>query len=181
MRTIRQFGLAIGVLAAVLLATGTGGFSAMEADRGVTVAVVDDEHAYLGVTTHDHRLEPGMHDVTLLTLTNRFGRDLDVTVTVTDDDRGPPLLIQSYDRSENLPAYTSRDVTADIVCSGQGGSETVTVAVVASSPGVEVQLSRDVTVVCDSATATPTATTQPTTSTTISTSTTTAATTTISE
>lgn len=58
---------AAAVLLAALLAVGaTGSFSAVEADRGVSVAVADDEHAYLGVETDVEGCNA------TVTVTNRF-------------------------------------------------------------------------------------------------------------
>jgi hypothetical protein len=60
------------VAAAALLAAGTGGFSAMAADRGVEVAVVDDSEAFVG---YDASCD-GDGDLSV-TVTNRFDRAVD--------------------------------------------------------------------------------------------------------
>jgi hypothetical protein len=65
------------VAAAALLATGTGGFSAMTADRGVEVAVVDDSEAFIG---YESSCAGGDLSVTV---TNRFDRTVtESSVTV---------------------------------------------------------------------------------------------------
>jgi hypothetical protein len=60
------------VVATALLAVGTGGFSAMAADRGVEVAVVGDSEAFVGYDSScaaDGDLS--------VTVTNRFDREVD--------------------------------------------------------------------------------------------------------
>lgn len=60
------------VVAAALLAVGTGGFSAMAADRGVDVAVVGDSEAFVGYEASC--ADDGDLSVTV---TNRFDREVD--------------------------------------------------------------------------------------------------------
>jgi hypothetical protein len=60
------------VVAAALLAVGTGGFSAMAADRGVEVTVVDDSEAFVGYEASCD--DDGDLSVTV---TNRFDRAVD--------------------------------------------------------------------------------------------------------
>lgn len=71
---------------AVLLILGTGGFSAISADRGVSVTVAGDDEAYVGYEdTCDGQAFK-------ITITNQFDSDIDDgTVTVGDDeaDFGP--------------------------------------------------------------------------------------------
>ena len=45
---LRTLSLVLALAAAVGLIFGTAGFTAMEADRGVTANITDDENAYLG-------------------------------------------------------------------------------------------------------------------------------------
>jgi hypothetical protein len=73
--------------ALVLATTGTGGFSSAAADRSVSVAVVGDEAAYLGVERDVVRVDG---DPTLrVNVTNRFPSvdDLSVTVDVGDESQ----------------------------------------------------------------------------------------------
>jgi hypothetical protein len=51
----RRVWLLVAALAALSLAMGTGGFSAAELDRGVSVSVAEDEHAFVGLA------DPGAH------------------------------------------------------------------------------------------------------------------------
>ena len=68
-------------LALVVGVTGTGGFSAAEADRNVAVAVTDDENAYVGYDApEDVSLNTTAEDETaLLTVTNRLHTPIEIT------------------------------------------------------------------------------------------------------
>ena len=53
----RYLSLAVALLAATALVTGTGGFSTTAADRGVSVEVAEDSNAYLGLEQTQHSRE----------------------------------------------------------------------------------------------------------------------------
>jgi hypothetical protein len=73
--------VAVGLaLALVATAGGGGAVSAATVERSVTVAVVDDDRAYLGVER-----EPVENGTWNLTLTNRLWTTLEVTVAVDGD------------------------------------------------------------------------------------------------
>jgi hypothetical protein len=84
------------VAAAALLAVGTGGFSAMAADRGVEVAVVDDSEAFVGY-------DPTCDD------------DGDLSVTVTN----------RFDRAVDGGSVTVDGVTGQVGSLSSGGDSTV--------------------------------------------------------
>jgi len=67
--------LALGALAVVGTTVSTGGVSTAGADRGFGTAVVDDEHAYLGVDRTPNGTANGTTNLTV-TVTNRFGGDV---------------------------------------------------------------------------------------------------------
>jgi len=85
-RALRTLSLVLAFMAAVGLIFGTAGFSAMEADRGITANVTNDESAYLGYEpladeAHDGESTP------VVEYRNQFGSDLDefdVTVSIAD-------------------------------------------------------------------------------------------------
>lgn len=84
-RRLLGIGIAIALLASV---SGTGGFSSTVAERGVEVAVVDDDRAYLGID------QAGVNDGTWnVTMTNRLssGTALDVTVSVAESTESVTL------------------------------------------------------------------------------------------
>jgi len=155
---IRRVPLALALLGIALLAVGTGGFSATSADRGVSVAVVDDENALLGVENGAVALDNGNHsDVTLLALENQADstrlRIADLTVETPPDERAldagsPPKLYGVSVESNGNP--TKRRIVADkVVCaSNRGNEKRVIVGLTASSEHLTVELAREVVVEC---------------------------------
>ena len=120
---------ALLVLAVVLL-LGTGGFSAISADRGVSVAVTGNDDAYLGYET-------ACHNGTLnITITNRFDETLtDGSVTVDGNETELPEIKPSEHAT----------VTFDVSASdGQTIEPEDPVTVEASGPGISVELDRTV-------------------------------------
>jgi hypothetical protein len=77
---MRRLLLVAGLGLALALVVGSGGFTGVSADRGVTVAVADDSNAYLGLDVAGRagtvRVQPGRGQpntgVELLGITNRF-------------------------------------------------------------------------------------------------------------
>ena len=122
-------------LAAVLLASvgGTGGFSAVDASRGIEVAVVDDDEAYLGIERH------GVNgDTWKLTLTNRLSAAEPLEVTVTVDTR----TLVADDRTSTATATDTGSVTETVRVEG-GSTETVTIGGVACGDTAEITAETD--------------------------------------
>ncbi|MFB6082661.1 MAG: hypothetical protein ABEJ94_00260 [Halorientalis sp.] len=141
--------------AAVSLAVGTGAFSSVSADRGVEVAVVEDEEALLGIEGGPHAFPNGNEDRELLTVTNRFAQPVTVTVEITDSgDGGVPTLKESDDEKEVvLDAGEDDSIEWKIQCSSQGGkadpqTETWTIDVSATGETVSVETTETVTIQC---------------------------------
>jgi hypothetical protein len=158
---------------AVVSATGTGGFSAAQMDRGVSVAVAPDSDAILGIKTYDQtaddagKLDPGRTkgetgpptEVVLLEVTNRTGQDIesiDVDIDEPDEpnERRPPKVM---DAGASYVGDDIWEVQADVVC-GSEMSETWTVDLTIQADGVQAELSRSVDVACDSQPSTDTST-----------------------
>jgi len=115
---------------AVVLLLGTGGFSAISADRGVSVAVTGNDDAYLGYET-------ACHNGTLnITITNRFDETLtDGSVAVDGNETELPEIKPSE----------SATVTFDVSASdGQTIEPGDPVTVEASGSGISVELDRTV-------------------------------------
>ncbi|QSG06150.1 hypothetical protein [Halapricum desulfuricans] len=122
---VRRWAYAALLALAVLLVLGTGGFSAMSADRGVSVSVADDEEAYLG---YDDTCENGTLKVTI---TNQFDDRLtDVSITVDGEQKDLP---------EDAEIEAAKQWTATFNVSGTNSRD---VTVEASGPGVSVELDR---------------------------------------
>jgi hypothetical protein len=139
--------------AAVLVATtGTGGFSAVEADRGLDVSVVADDRAHLGITVEETTGANGS-TFTLLTLDDNFPHGTDVRVESVAAPDNAPIRVKSW----------SMDGPVDVTCVETTADTDVTLLIDARGDGVRVIKHKQVTVTCEefttnSTTETPTTT-----------------------
>lgn len=149
------------------LAVGSGGFSSTAADRGVSVAVVGDEDAYMALNYADRSVEREAtvgDEITLpvVDVTNQFTEAVDVTVDYRVDDATG---LDTDDGSETaaLGAGQATAVSTDVACTVAGDYEiTATFDATADGNGVAANTSRprtvryEITCLADrSATATP--------------------------
>lgn len=139
--------------AAVSLAVGTGAFSAASADRGVEVAVVDDEQAMLGIDGGPHAFRNGNEVRELLTVTNRFSESVTVTIEIDEPGGKSPKLMSGGARTVALSPGDSHTIDPKIQCSSTGGtalprSETWNVSVTAEGDSVHVDTEAELEVVC---------------------------------
>lgn len=138
----RRISLILLALATLFCIVAAGGFNTAEADRGLTVTVVDDENAYLGYETSDV-VADGLNDtatVTLIELTNRLPHGL-TAVETTVEEGDAALSVDATDIGSIEPGETVA-ITGEVDCSAETTSE-VTVSVTASGDAVEVFLDGD--------------------------------------
>lgn len=162
----RRVWLLVAAFAALALAFGTGGFSAAEIDRGVTVNVVDDPaEGYVGIEyladpvtvtygSNDRQGEDPRHSVHLLTLRNNLDDPVRFTVTVEDPTSAPPKLSGDADSYElggatGVARGGTVHLSVPVVCAGDTDRETWALQVTADWGGVVGELTRDVTVECE--------------------------------
>jgi len=139
MRALRALSLVLAFTAAVGLIFGTAGFTALEADRGVNVTVVDDEDAYLG---YEAETETGNNSTTVTAeYHNQFSDELtlDVTVEVDGEDRKAVSVTLTEGAAERITVTES--------CSS-GETVQFTFAATGSGSGVDVSLERTHSVTC---------------------------------
>ncbi|SFP28372.1 MULTISPECIES: hypothetical protein [Halolamina] len=75
----RAVSVLLAVTAATMLVTGSFGFTSVSADRGVSVAVVESENAYVGVSVCEKDNGTGNgSDPVKVTVTNRFSEPFTV-------------------------------------------------------------------------------------------------------
>ncbi|SNR30263.1 hypothetical protein SAMN06266787_1011063 [Halorubrum ezzemoulense] len=75
----RNLILLLGGASSGAMSVGTGAFSSMEAERGVSVDVVKDSRAFVGYKTpNDGSTVSEGDSITLVTVTNRFNHDLSI-------------------------------------------------------------------------------------------------------
>jgi hypothetical protein len=119
---------------------GTGAVSSASLDRGISVAVAPPEDALVGLSEPLVTTVPDEDGTRadLLTVTNRLGSVVDLTVTVAeaDVDGGPNVTAPEITRT--LASGASRNVTAHLSCDG-AGTEAVTVSLTATGEGVRVE------------------------------------------
>jgi hypothetical protein len=125
--------LLVGVAAALLVTTGTGAFSATVADRGVTVAVVDDDSAFLGFEQSALPNGSTANLTVTMTVTNRFPEtDLEtVAIEVSGSQR------ELVDGGSLGPGDSVTRTWADVPCGDP-------ILVTAAGGGVDVTLNRSV-------------------------------------
>lgn len=161
--TRRRVSLALALLAVALLAVGTGGFGSSEVDRGLDVAVVDDESALLGVEVGENdadevRLDNGDNrDVTLVALENQAGdsalRVANLRVSPRDADRnltsGRPPHVRNVSVKAGAAPTEKRIVAETVVCGNNRENRMgIDVDLTAYADGVAVELTRTVWVEC---------------------------------
>ena len=81
----RQLVLLLGGGSAAATSVGTGAFSSVEAEREVSVNVVEDENAYLGLDQIRQTVS-GDDEARVIQVTNQFGGALDLTITIDRRD-----------------------------------------------------------------------------------------------
>lgn len=148
-----RFSLALALLAVVVLTASTGGFSSVDADRSLEVAVVDDDHALLEIDRGNRSLANGVHrKVRLLTLRNQFGDGPLAVPTVRVVGSGesqPPRVGNASVTSDD--GGTVKAIVADVTCANNSNNAevfTVRVRASANDGDVSVRLSRRVRVTC---------------------------------
>jgi len=126
-------------------AVGTGSFSASSVERDVTVDVVGDDDAYMSLLYSGDTVRLGgsdTHEVTVVTVRNRFRQQInfDVTVTVTADNG---LTVQSDGTAKSGVSAgigETFDVPATIACQSPGRHRaTVLFNVTATGAGVSAE------------------------------------------
>jgi hypothetical protein len=176
----RRIWLLVAALAALSLAFGTGGFSAAELNRGLSVSVADDPaDGYVGIEyiaspatveygSNDASGEDSRQKVHLLTLRNNLVDSVYYTVRVQDPTQAPPKLRGNSGPTYELGGQTGVGrgervrLSAPVVCAGNADQETWTLHITAESDGVTGELTREVTIECEKRTPSPTSSPTPT-------------------
>lgn len=141
MSKLRVASVVVLVVASTGLMFGSMGFSSVAADRGVSVAVADDDSALVGYDTGTVQVT-GNERVDLVTVTNRLSSEASVTnVTVTT---GADDVTVSSVSKPTLDPGESEAVAADIHCPGNRDVP-VTVSVTVEGEGVTAAISGDTT------------------------------------
>ena len=155
MSQLTRLSVAFAVLGILLLVAGSAGFSAMSAERGVNVSVVDDEHAYVGIeTVGDERTEDDR--VHLLTVTNQFATGMDdVRVTVT---AGNGVIEAATVEPESTAVGVGEETAVTAECTAAQRTGVVDLDIEGEAGGASFDLTRTVEVDCGPTTGTETVT-----------------------
>lgn len=141
----RHVSLALALAALVAFSVGTGGVSSTTAERGVSIAIVDDERAYLGIEAVDTNATSG-EEITLFRLTNRFDHELsELDGAVMNDDMSIEMAMPA-----TLAPGASGPVNATFECTENTTEETI-VQIEVAGDGVSVVTNETVTVECTTA------------------------------
>jgi hypothetical protein len=150
----KRVSLVLIALAVVLGTAGSGAFSSAETDRSVSVAVVDDDEAYVGYDPVTVNATDG-DTVALVTVTNRFQAPLDVTeVSITEPlDGNLSVDVTAPAQPTEIGVGGTGDVVATVGCEGPVDGAEIGVTVSVSGTGVAATLlgereHRTVTVSC---------------------------------
>lgn len=146
MNLLRSASVTLAVIAAAVLMFGTVGFGSTTADRGMSVAVVDDDNAYVGYETSD--IEANASDeVSLVEITNRFGSDTAVdVVNVTIDVDGvnaSGIVIEPAHLPDSIGPGESGTVTGTVEQCSLGETGTVQVTVEVEGGDVKAEILGD--------------------------------------
>jgi len=150
MSGIRAAALFGVLLALLLLTTQSGAFSAATADRSVTVAVVEDEDAYLGIERWTVS-ETGQATTPLLRVTNHLSTTVEVHITVVESGGAGRAVLNSVQGPDTLHVGESALVSAGVTCAGGTTAEPATLRIHASGSGVSVTAHRIPDIDCASA------------------------------
>ena len=148
----RHLILTLGGASAGAMTIGSGAFSSAQAERGVSVSVVDDDHALVGYDSPsdeaDGKAVTDGERVDLVTVENRFadGAELsieDVTLDVTPDDGEYPKVTEVTYDDGTFRSGDSETIEGTIECAGGGERATVELTVRVAGEGVSAELFGD--------------------------------------
>ncbi|MFW6376487.1 MAG: hypothetical protein ACOC0F_00790 [archaeon] len=140
---VAAFALSIAIVA------GSGSFTSASADRPVSVNVVADDRAFVGIETESHELTNGNHRVVVATITNRFDTRLNhASVTVPGEPSGPPPVIGDVESPSTIDSGGEIDVRASVRCGNATSGASIPLRIEAWSENVHVEMTRSVTISC---------------------------------
>jgi len=106
----RQFLFLFGAGSAAATSVGTGAFSSVEAERGVSVDVVDDEDAYLGIEQIEDTITVGQQ-TEVAELKNQSGENLELVAKV--DSKGHSVEIDGGDNVQIVEEFETDEESGE--------------------------------------------------------------------
>jgi hypothetical protein len=139
MNTLRIAGIALAIVASVVLVAGTLGVSSTTADRAVSVSVADDQNAFVGYDATDNdNVTTGDH-IEILDIANRFEQP--INVTDVNLDSGPNVSLSPNQLPEDIGPGDEAPVTASVEECTAPATEDISVTITVAGDGVRVELS----------------------------------------
>ena len=124
----RKLAFGLAATAAILLVSSTGAFSSVSAERGINIAVVDDENAYMGIESGEEVEQSGNDSYSATYLTVRNGFQVPVRATVSVESSSSDNLSVDLDsgsgrwsgrlRPASASGAASEDLSAQFTCTG---------------------------------------------------------------
>lgn len=122
----RKLAFGLAATAAILLVSSTGAFSSVSAERGINVAVVDDENAYMGIESGEEVEQSGNDSYSATYLTVRNGFQVPVRATVSVESSSSDNLSVDLDsggewgqlQPASASGAASEDLSAQFTCTG---------------------------------------------------------------
>lgn len=147
---LRIAAVALGAVAVLFVVSGSGGYSAMEADRSIAVDVVSDEAALLGIERDV--VEADNATIEVLTVTNRFPVAMTVDIDLERSDEGSPDVELESDEFTLEPGET-HEIEMAVDCNVSANETAadgtdVAIDVSGTGPGTRVGLSRSAEIGC---------------------------------
>jgi hypothetical protein len=141
MNKLKLASIVLAAVASTGLVFGSVGFSAVAADRGVSVSVASDENALVGYETYDQTITGD--EVNLVTVSNRLPSsatvtDVDVSVASSDGT----VDVTDIEKPGSIATGENGTVKATIDCKS-GAEANLTVAVTVEGDGVTAEISGD--------------------------------------
>ncbi|WP_066413898.1 hypothetical protein [Halorubrum aethiopicum] len=138
----RRFILLCGGASSGALSVGTGAFSSMEAERGVSVDIVSDEQAFVGYDTpNDGTTVTDGSEITLVRVENRFNENISI-VDVTVGEGKDVLGEVSYTQDE-IGTGDHLAIKAPVTGIAPGDHADIEITVTVEGSGVTAQLFGD--------------------------------------
>lgn len=153
--------IVLAVIAGAMLLIASGGSALSIADRGTSIAITEDpSNAVVGIegdeqisltygSSRSSQTSPVSKTPIFFTITNHFGWEVDVSVSVRGDSNTPPNLQGDpwIDHSQ-LSSKETASVSGDVVCANQA-SEEWTFVLTLESEGMNTRVTHSVVVSCD--------------------------------
>ena len=139
MSVLKKLSMSLAVIAVLSLVMGGLGFSSVSAERGVDIAVVDDEHAFVGYQSEDCEGVESGENITLVNVTNRFHTDVDVeNVEVTSNN--PDVSFKSPTKPREIEPGDSGIIEAEVDTCRPTSSAKVTATITVVGNGINATI-----------------------------------------